>query len=209
MKANLLRRVLAAKVTAFVVLALIVAVVLGAASTAQAHDGDTRLFHLNHSNAVSAINQLVGSVVGPILRIDNNSTGAGATALDLQVEPGKAPMTVNSSAKVANLNADQLDGKDSTQFLSAEPYTVPNTDSVLGGATNQSILVKCDQGDIALSGGADGIEYPTQLNEVSKLFGTSDTWEVEVSRQFVTSEDPNGVIAEVYCWDLPPIRSTN
>jgi hypothetical protein len=31
--------------------------------------------------------------------------------LDLRVEPGKAPMTVNSGAKVANLNSDMLDGK--------------------------------------------------------------------------------------------------
>jgi hypothetical protein len=47
-----------------------------------------------------------------MLRIDNNNAGANATALDLRVEPGKAPMTVDSDAEVANLNADKLDGHD-------------------------------------------------------------------------------------------------
>jgi hypothetical protein len=42
--------------------------------------------------------------------IDKNSTNAAATALDLQVEAGKAPMKVNPGAKVANLTADKLDG---------------------------------------------------------------------------------------------------
>lgn len=41
----------------------------------------------------------------------------GATALDLLVNSGKPPLAVNSSAKVASLNADLLDGKDSTAFL--------------------------------------------------------------------------------------------
>jgi hypothetical protein len=53
MKANVLKRVLFAKVTVFVGLAMVVAVVLGAASTAQAHVGDVLMFHLNHSNLVS------------------------------------------------------------------------------------------------------------------------------------------------------------
>jgi hypothetical protein len=233
MKANLLRRVLVAKATVFVGLTMMVAVMLGAASTAQAHVGDVLVFHLNHSNSVSNVfTKLVGSIAGPILTIDNNSVGFGATALDLQVEPGKPPMKVNSSAKVTNLNADlldgkdssaflgrtekaadadRLDGKDSTQFLSAVPYENSRVVAVPAGANNQSIFVKCDPGDVALSGGADNIEPPTELNEVSRLIGTSDTWEVEVSRPLTQggdplAEDPQGVLAEVYCWDRPPLR---
>ncbi len=60
------------------------------------------------------IRQLVGSTDNAMLRITNKSTGA--TALTLQVEPGHAPMRVNSGTAVANLNADQVDGQDVTQL---------------------------------------------------------------------------------------------
>jgi hypothetical protein len=51
---------------------------------------------------------------GPMQRLTNNNADTDDTALDLRVEPGEAPMTVNSSTRVANLNADLLDGKNST-----------------------------------------------------------------------------------------------
>ena len=53
-------------------------------------------------------------MAGPSLQIDNNSTNETATALDLQVEAGKAPMKVNSGTRVTNLNADKIDGKTNT-----------------------------------------------------------------------------------------------
>lgn len=46
------------------------------------------------------------------------NTGGGS-AIDLKVNSGVAPLTVNSDAKVDNLNADKLDDKDSTEFLGA------------------------------------------------------------------------------------------
>jgi hypothetical protein len=109
------------RATVFMVgLAVMLAVVLGVATMAAAHTGvDTKLFHLGHSNTSNAITRLVGSVAGPMLRLDNNSTATAATALDLQVEPGKAPMTVNSSKTVKKLSADRLDGKNSTGFVEA------------------------------------------------------------------------------------------
>ena len=64
---------------------------------------------------------MLGSVAGPSLRVDNNSADASATALDLQVEPGKAPMSVNSDGRVANLNADKLDGQEASAFMPAKP----------------------------------------------------------------------------------------
>jgi hypothetical protein len=103
----------------FTVLALVAALTLATASTALAGVGVGAVFNLGVVNSVNAITTLVGSVAGPSLRIDNNSTNALATALDLQVEPGKAPMRVNSSTKVTNLNADLLDGQDSSAFLPA------------------------------------------------------------------------------------------
>jgi hypothetical protein len=38
-------------------------------------------------------------------------------ALELQVGAGQHPMAVNSGARVTNLNADQLDGQDSSAFF--------------------------------------------------------------------------------------------
>jgi hypothetical protein len=111
---------LVGRATTFMVgLAVILALTVGLASTALAGTGVGARFQLGQTNTVNAVTKLVGSVAGPSLIIDNNSTSANATALDLQVEPGKAPMRVDSEAKVANLNADKLDGKDSSDFLGA------------------------------------------------------------------------------------------
>jgi hypothetical protein len=120
------------RATVFVVgLAMILALTVGLATTALAGTGVGARFQLGQTNTVNAITKLVGSVAGPSLRIDNNSTNAAATALDLQVEAGKAPMTVNSQTKVANLNADALDGVDSTGFYAADSK-VANADNLDG-----------------------------------------------------------------------------
>jgi hypothetical protein len=87
-------------------LAIMLALVLGVASTALARTGVGTTLDLGKINTVDAVSKLVGSVTGPGLKVDNNSTEASATALDLQVEPGRAPMKVNSDRRVANLNAD-------------------------------------------------------------------------------------------------------
>jgi hypothetical protein len=105
------------RATTFAVgLAVILALTVGLASTALAGTGVGARFQLGQTNTVNAITKLVGSVAGPSLQVDNNSTNANATALDLQVEAGKAPMNVNSDAKVANLNSDKIDGLDSSSF---------------------------------------------------------------------------------------------
>jgi hypothetical protein len=112
LKALLLRR-------KFTLLAVVGALTLLTATTAIAGSGVGGEFNLGKVNTVNAITKLVGSVPGASLVIDNNSTDPAATALNLQVEPGKAPMKVNSQTKVANLNADALDGVDSTGFYAA------------------------------------------------------------------------------------------
>jgi hypothetical protein len=118
------------RATVFVVgLAVIVALTVGLATTALAGTGVGARFQLGQTNTVNAITKLVGSVAGPSLQIDNNSTNANATALDLQVEAGKAPMKVNSDTNVANLNADKLDGLDSGAFLGANG-TAANADKL-------------------------------------------------------------------------------
>jgi hypothetical protein len=71
-------------------------------------------------------NTIVGpttSLVGnsdPTLEIVNRSSTAGSPALRLVVNPKVPPLVVNDSAgKATNLDADKLDGRDSTTFADA------------------------------------------------------------------------------------------
>ncbi len=82
--------------------AVMVGLVLGLASVALGADGGP--FKLGKANLAQTVTSLIKSGPGP--------------ALDLQVDSGP-PLSVNSSAKVNNLNSDQLDGKDSSAFLGA------------------------------------------------------------------------------------------
>lgn len=100
------------RATTFLVgLAVILALTVGVTTAALAGTGIGAVFNLGQLNPVDAASRLVGSVAGPSLQIDNNSTGKGATALDLQTEAGRPPLKVNSDARVVNLNADEVDGR--------------------------------------------------------------------------------------------------
>ena len=97
-------------------LALVMALVIGAASTAWSATGGN--FILGKGNAADAITRLAGAagVDGPMLQLVNNNADPNDTALDLRVQAGEAPMRVNSDTKVANLNADMVDGQDASQL---------------------------------------------------------------------------------------------
>ncbi|TCJ13891.1 hypothetical protein E0L93_14385 [Rubrobacter taiwanensis] len=84
------------------VLAVVVALVLVSAPAVFAHGGYRGLFHLGHNNYSKTVSTLIKQGPGPALR--------------LLVGPGQPPMMLNSSARVANLNADKLDGLDSGAF---------------------------------------------------------------------------------------------
>src|SRR4051812_2917334 len=78
--------------------------------------GDT--FILGQPNDATDETSLTAVVDGgKALELSNTSAAAGSTALGLTVTSGKPPFTVNSAAKVVNLNADRLDTLDSTAFL--------------------------------------------------------------------------------------------
>ena len=129
------------RATVFLVgLAVILALTVGVVSRATAHTRSVGLFHLGHSNPVTAISTLAGSVANGVLNVSNSSTATTATAvgvanrsavspavrvtnsgggpaLGLSVGSGKAPIKVSGgAAKVANLDADKVDGKSSEQF---------------------------------------------------------------------------------------------
>jgi hypothetical protein len=190
------------RATTFLVgLAVILALTAGLASTALAGTGVGARFDLGKVNTVNAITKLVGSVAGPSLQIDNNNAGASATALDLQVEPGKAPMSVNSDGRVANLNADKIDGQDSGAFMPASTYRV---DRPIAVDTLFSTAVSCDPGDLALSGAWSGKANGTEItNNAAPRITDSESVSFLITN---TSELIDDMALMAVCADLPPLR---
>jgi len=96
-------------------LALVLALVFGAAGVALSATGGN--FILGKANEATTVTRLTATVAGPALTLVNQSTDAAATALNINVGTGKAPLKVNATAGTAtNLSADKLDGKDSSGF---------------------------------------------------------------------------------------------
>ena len=95
------------------------ALVFGVASVALAANGQPFLLG-RATNAATALTKLTANVNGAAMQVQNTNAGVNDQALSLVVNPGEAPMKVNSDGRVANLNSDRLDGKDSTQFLGAD-----------------------------------------------------------------------------------------
>ncbi len=106
--------------TVFMVgLAVIVAVVLGVASTALWADGGN--FILGQNNTASLLTRLTGQVPGgAALQVVNTKTEPGSRGLQVSEAENKPPIQVNATAgKATNLNADKLDGKEATDFYAA------------------------------------------------------------------------------------------
>jgi hypothetical protein len=143
------------RATVFLVgLAVVFAVVLGLASVALAGTGVGATFNLGKTNTVNRLSQLVGSTDNPMLSLTNKSTGADATALTLQVEPGHAPMKVNSGTAVDNLNADQVDGQDVNQ-IGVNGLQRVEAESDENSVSSKGVTARCPEGKILVGTGFD------------------------------------------------------
>src|SRR5919112_3195064 len=101
------------RATVFMVgLSVMLALLFGIATTALAGNGRGGIFNLGQKNTVNHLTQLVGAPTsGAMLRVDNDGSG---TALELKVglptanpaDKTTPPLTLDSQAKVTNLNAD-------------------------------------------------------------------------------------------------------
>ncbi|MDX6513044.1 MAG: hypothetical protein QOE36_2548 [Gaiellaceae bacterium] len=121
---------------------LVGGVVAGAvilAGSAVAGNGIGDVFNLGQPNTVNASSSLTGTTAGKQLDVQNLSTAASSSALyalgkgsvptatfqnggagpavSLLAGKGQPPFTTNSAYKVVSLNADKLDGVDSTELL--------------------------------------------------------------------------------------------
>jgi hypothetical protein len=122
------------------IVAALVGALTATATAAVAGSGVGAVFNLGQANTVNQSSALAGSTANDQLDVANVNTGSsakalgllgkssaapalnaantgGGPALGLTVNSGKSPFTVNSSTKVANLNADKLDGLDSSGFV--------------------------------------------------------------------------------------------
>ena len=184
------RKVRAARTAVFTAgIAMILALVFGVTTTALGATGGN--FILGKANVAGTVSKLTAGISGSALQVVNNGAG---TALDLRVgssttQPADktvAPMKVDSQAKVANLNADEVDGKDASSFAasahahSGEDITSGTVsearidDSV---ARDGEILPTVQAGDGAGSGidadEIDGIDSGAFLLENGKAFDSA------------------------------------
>src|SRR6478609_285924 len=93
----------------------LVALFVSLSSTAWAATGGN--FILGQGNGATTQTGLTGNLAGRALQLTNTNTAAGATPLGLTAGAGRPPFVTNSGTKVPNLNADKLDGVDSTGFI--------------------------------------------------------------------------------------------
>jgi hypothetical protein len=91
--------------------------------------------------------------------ITNANNGAGSTALALNVPAGHAPMTVNRNTKVVSLNADWLDGIDSSAFLRKGSLATVN----VGGAGGVV--------DVSNPGSGNGVRGRSASGVASGVYG--------------------------------------
>jgi hypothetical protein len=116
----------------------LIAAIVSAFVAAGAAVATTQAFTLGTTNRVDAPSTVINTksngttnpVDAPLLTLDNRSATANATPLSLLAASGHTPFKVNTQAKVANLNADQLDGRSSEYFL---PKTAQAIDSAAVG----------------------------------------------------------------------------
>lgn len=157
-----------------IVLGSVVSLATLMGATAFAGTGVGGLFNLGQNNTVNGTTKLTGATAAGQLDVVNNSTGTGATGIGISVKSGKAPLAVNSSTKVSNLNADLLDGSDSTAFQKRVAGQCANRTAI--SAVNADGTVSCDGSavytiyhDLPVSGttvndtfGSSGLEIQTQ-----------------------------------------------
>ncbi len=113
-----------------VVLGAAVSAVLMTTTAALAGTGVGAVFNLGKTNRVNAQSTLKGSTASSGRTLQLTNTGAGS-GLGITVRAGRSPIVVNAGAgKAKNLDADKLDGIDSTQIRYID---LPVTAALLGG----------------------------------------------------------------------------
>jgi hypothetical protein len=133
---------------------------------AYAATGDNLI--LGQSNSASSRTSLSAPISDRALQLTNTNTGAGATALGLNVASGHAPFTVNSGTKVPNLNADKLDGIDATDVARGHSRVLhASVAPPSAGANNGALIVVPGYGTVRFDCNTTGqiaVDYTNHRN---------------------------------------------
>jgi hypothetical protein len=84
-------------------------------------------FILGQPNTATTQTALTANFAGRTVQLTNTNASAGAAPLGLTAATGRPPFFTNSATKVGNLNADKLDGLDSTGFYRAGSTVADST----------------------------------------------------------------------------------
>jgi hypothetical protein len=158
----------------FLTVMMAVLVVTGGTALAVTYTTSTsKALKLNKASFVgTALTKLASNAVGAALTLETDSTDPNATPLSLQTETSsQAPMQVNSQQKVANLNADKVDGIDTTSDgkfpASAMPgvtgYELVEVDTSSNSTDLKFTSAVCPTGKVAVGGSVGAISAAGQV----------------------------------------------
>jgi hypothetical protein len=133
-------------------------------------------FILGQTNMAGNQTKLTASVSsatpggGKVLQLTNPSTASGAQGLGITVGANKVPIVVNSSAgKATNLNADKLDGFDSTGFLGR--FAQAADSDTLDGIDSTGFLSGSLFGESVNGAGSTGSAQPCFVGDMKLVAG--------------------------------------
>lgn len=167
--------------------------------------------HATNNSAATGASTIFADGKNPAQSTIISRNTGGGPALDLRVVANKPPMKVSSSALVQNLNADRLDGADSSSFMPRSRYQVilrtfgtnTATGAECGGGGDIrrcEASVACDRGDLLLSGGFDDLHDYTKL-DASRPALHGEAWYVHWTSSAVDAEE---LSLHALCADIAP-----
>jgi hypothetical protein len=108
------------------------------------------------------------------LQITNTSTNSSAAPLALVAGKGRPPLTTNSSVKVTNLNADELDGIDSRGFVQGKgsvygnAFTLPPSSPAITVTVVPNFIAVRLSCDLESDGGTFADSYPDNIGSTAE-----------------------------------------
>jgi hypothetical protein len=209
------------------VVGTVIALVSLVAGAAYAGTGIGGVFNLGQSNSVNGTTTLTGATTGPQLKVNNTSTGTGASGVSITTATGKPPLVVNSNTQVANFNASLLSGlKAGSQLQLRVTGTCPSGQAVtaVGGFGNVTcgggiVGSPCTRGTIAgtIAESVDPITAAVALtcnvgliptHEDSATSSNTHAWVVVVPSVPYTTLHPTGTLSVTWNAGCPILTPT-
>ena len=152
--------------TAALLVVSLVLFLIGVAGIADAATGGN--FILGQPNTADAQTELTANIAGPALRVTNNGTDPAATGLVVNVASGHSPLRVNSATRVANLNADKVDGLDANALQRRVTGGCPAGQSIIVVNADGTVQCSAKAGDADLLDGYDSSAFVRGPGQVYK-----------------------------------------